>query len=242
MSIHGDSLSLTVIYDNNSYDQNLKKDWGFSCRVKGTNKTILFDTGADGEILLSNMKQLKIDPAEIDLIFLSHEHGDHTGGLFRFLDTNPKVELWFPKSFSTIFKNNITPYQVKSNEVVEFKPILANVYSTGEMGTTIKEQSLIIKTDKGLIVITGCAHPGIIDIIAKAKEQLKEEIYLVIGGFHLLDYPDEDLEKIIKRFRKLGVKKVGPCHCSGDRCRELFKEEYKENFIDIGVGTVIRIK
>jgi 7,8-dihydropterin-6-yl-methyl-4-(beta-D-ribofuranosyl)aminobenzene 5'-phosphate synthase len=63
--------------------------------------------------------------------------------------------------------------------------ICEDVYSTGELGTFIKEESLIIKTSKGLVVITGCAHPGIVNIVKRAKEMLKSDVYLVLGGFHL---------------------------------------------------------
>jgi len=52
------------------------------------------------------------------------------------------------------------------------------------LGTGIKEQSLIIKSAKGLIIITGCAHPGIVNIVKKAKEIFpNENVYLVLGYF-----------------------------------------------------------
>jgi 7,8-dihydropterin-6-yl-methyl-4-(beta-D-ribofuranosyl)aminobenzene 5'-phosphate synthase len=65
---------------------------------------------------------------------------------------------------------------------------------------------------------------------------------MVFGGFHLVAGSDVELKKIIEQFRKLGVEKVGPCHCSGERCRRLFLDEYKEDFVDIGVGKVIQIE
>ena len=101
---------------------------------------------------------------------------------------------------------------------------------------------MIVNTNKGLVVITGCAHPGIVNIIKKTKEIFpKEEIYLVIGGFHLAGFSDSELKNIINDFKKLGVQITAPCHCSGDRTRELFKEEYGENFIENGVGKIINI-
>jgi 7,8-dihydropterin-6-yl-methyl-4-(beta-D-ribofuranosyl)aminobenzene 5'-phosphate synthase len=236
-----DSLTLTVVYDNNPFDKRLKLAWGFSCLVKGREKTILFDTGGDGEILLSNMGKLGIDPAEIELVILSHIHQDHVGGLARFLDVNPKVEVWLPKSFPSGFKGRIEDYGAKYREVTGPIKICEGVYSTGEIGTWIKEQSLILKTDKGLLVITGCAHPGIVEIVAQAKEQLKEKVYLVLGGFHLGGYSDQEIRGLIEYFRNLGVERVGPCHCSGDRARVLFREEYGENFVEIGVGKQILI-
>ena len=75
------SLSISVVYDNNTYKEGLSEAWGFSCVLKGAEKTILFDTGEDGSILLSNMEKLGIHTKEIDLIVLSHFHDDHVGGL-----------------------------------------------------------------------------------------------------------------------------------------------------------------
>jgi len=235
------NATITIVYDNNEYDKNLKTAWGFSCLVELENKNILFDTGGDSPTLLSNMEKLKIDPKKFDMIVLSHIHGDHTGGLTGVLEINPDVTVYVPKSFSNSFKDEIKSYGATFVEVSGPTKILDGVYTTGELGTWIKEQSMIIKTDKGLVVITGCAHPGIVNIVRKAKEITKEDIYLVTGGFHLGSASDADLTQIINAFRELGVKKVGPCHCSGDRCRELFEEEYKDDFIEVGVGKIIKI-
>jgi len=233
------NLSITVSYDNNPYNERLTTAWGFSCVIRGTEKTILFDTGGDGSILLANMEELGINPKEIDLVVLSHIHGDHVGGLPSFLRKNPEVVVYLPKSFPKGFKDGVKEYGAKVVEVQGPLKICQGVYSTGELGTWIKEQSLIIHTEKGLIVITGCAHPGIVKIVNKAKELFKDDVLLVMGGFHLGGESKGEIEKIVSSFRKLGVSYVGPCHCSGDAARQLFKKEYGENFINIGVGRVV---
>jgi len=233
-------LSITVSYDNNSYKGGLTTAWGFSCVIRGTEKTILFDTGGDGSILLTNMKELGINPKEIELVVLSHIHGDHVGGLPNFLEKNPEVVVYLPKSFPKGFKDSMQEYGAKIVEVQGPLKICQEVYSTGELGTWIKEQSLIIYTEKGLIIITGCAHPGIVKIIDKAKKLVKDDVLLVMGGFHLGGESKGEIEKIVSNFRKLGVSYIGPCHCSGDAARQLFKEEYGKNFINVGVGRVVR--
>jgi 7,8-dihydropterin-6-yl-methyl-4-(beta-D-ribofuranosyl)aminobenzene 5'-phosphate synthase len=217
-------ITLITVYDNYKANPELKTGWGFSCLIKIEDKNILFDTGADSETLLSNMEKMGINPKEIDFVFISHLHGDHTGGLSGILKIKPNLKVYKPEDFSG-------PNQ-----------IINGVWTTGPFGTDIKEQSLIIESKQGLIIITGCAHPGIVNIVKKAKEMFpNENVYLVLGGFHLFGASDSELKIIINDFKKLGVQKIAPCHCSGDRCQELFKEEYKENFIENGVGKIIEI-
>ncbi len=235
------NITLTTVYDNYLTNQKLKTGWGFSCLVETKDKTLLFDTGADSETLLYNMEKLKIKPEDVDIIVLSHIHQDHIGGLSGFLEKNSNVIVYLPESFPANFKNDIKARKARVIEVNNATRIIEGVYSTGQLGTFIKEQSLLIATEKGLVIITGCAHPGIVNIIEKAKQLTNQDIYLVIGGFHLSSARDSKLREIINSFRKLEVEKVAPCHCSGNRCRELFEQEYKDNFVSNGVGKIIEI-
>jgi len=236
------SLQMTVVYDNNAFGENLKADWGFSCLIRGLEKSVLFDTGTNGKILLSNMEKLGIHPGEIDTVFLSHEHKDHTGGLEALLNLNSSVEVWLPNFFSSSFKNKIKNKGSTVREVTNFQEICEGAYSSGIIEGWIKEQSLILNTGKGLILITGCAHPRIVKIIDRVKKLLKKNIHMVFGGFHLAAYNENEINEIIWQFQDSRVKKVGPCHCTGDEARRLFAEEYKDDFIEIGVGKVIKVQ
>ena len=236
------SLQVSIVYDNNAFGENLKADWGFSCLIRGLEKSILFDTGTNGKILLSNMEKLGIHPGDFDTVFLSHEHKDHTGGLEALLSQNFSFEVWLPNFFSSSFKNKIKDQGSAVKEVTSFQEICEGAYTSGIIEGWIKEQSLILNTEKGFILITGCAHPRIVNIIATVKELLKKDIHLVFGGFHLAAFNENEIKEIIERFRDYGVERVGPCHCTGDDARRLFAEEYKENFIDIGVGKEIRVQ
>lgn len=150
--------TITVIYDNNSCKAGLETAWGFSCLIEGAEKTILFDTGSNPFLLLRNMESLKVNPGDIDSIFLSHMHWDHAGGLHGIIENRKAVTVFLSKSFSKRLKEDIKTRGTKIVEVRKSARICRNVYSTGELGTSIKEQSLIIRTHKGLLVITGCAH------------------------------------------------------------------------------------
>jgi len=233
---------LIIVYDNNPYEYQLHTAWGFSCLIRLAQRTILFDTGGDSSTLLYNMRQLKIDPGKVDDVFLSHIDGDHTGGLSGFLEQNNSINVYLPQSFPKGFKDEISSTGTKIVEVSTAKELLTGVYTTGELGGGIIEQSLVLKTGRGLVVMTGCAHPGIVEIIRKAKEVVPgNRVYLVIGGFHLSGVSLTQIESIISSFIQLGVEKVAPCHCSGDGARRLFEKGYGDDYIEVGVGKRISL-
>jgi len=230
---------ILVIYDNRTTREDLYPGWGFSALIDLPAKRILFDTGADGKTLLANMERLKLDPATIDTVFLSHPHGDHTGGLEGLLRVNPQLTIYLGRSFSRGFKKALERPGTEPVEITGPKQLFDGVYTTGELGAVLNEQSLIIDTKNGLLVVTGCAHPGIVKIAKTAVEQLNKKIALLLGGFHLGGTRQAEVYSIIDSLRELGVSRVGPCHCTGDEAIELFKRAYKENFIEVGVGSRI---
>jgi 7,8-dihydropterin-6-yl-methyl-4-(beta-D-ribofuranosyl)aminobenzene 5'-phosphate synthase len=231
---------MTILYDNNRFDPRLKTAWGFSCVVRGLEKTVLFDTGGDGPTLLGNMRQLGVEPAEVDIVVLSHIHGDHTGGLERFLEKNRRVTVCLPASFPGNFKKAVMSLGAHVEEVLEPRELFPGAYTTGEIGDGIREQALALETAAGLMVITGCAHPGILKMVRKAREITGEErVYLVVGGFHLGGEHASTLESIADELRRLSVQNVAPCHCSGDGTRKLFRKKFGENYVESGVGKKI---
>lgn len=233
-------VGIAIIYDNNFSKKGLETAWGFSCLIKGPAKTILFDTGGDGALLLRNMKRLRINPEQIELVFLSHIHKDHVGGLSNVLERNPSVTVYMPESFPDAFKEKVKGYGTKVVDVKKPFKICRDVYSTGELGADIKEQSLIIHDERGLIVITGCAHPGLINVVNKVQDLFRRDMFLLIGGFHLTRKSKDELKEIVSSLKKAGVYSIGPSHCTGDAAREVLKEEYQKNFINVGAGRVIK--
>ncbi|MBU7021166.1 MAG: MBL fold metallo-hydrolase [Theionarchaea archaeon] len=237
-----DDLTITVVYDNYAAAEGLETDWGFSCLVEGAEKTILFDTGADGTILLRNMNRLGIDVSKIDAVVISHSHGDHIGGLLdHVLEQNGRITLYLPGSFTETFTNIAEEKGATIVESTEPTRICESVYTTGVLQGVVEEQALAISTAKGLIVVTGCAHPGIVHMVKAAKDVTSEDILFVMGGFHLAERHSEYIEGIIDQLKELGVRYTGPCHCSGDATRELFEREFGDAYISVGVGKVITL-
>jgi len=221
-------MKITIIYDNTAFKKDLQADWGFSCLIEEKDSLysapeqvrcgarILFDTGANGNILLSNMEKLKIDPLSIEEVFISHLHWDHTGGLSELLKINPNIKkIYLPSSMGL------------ENEVVLKEPtkIQENIFSTGELEGI--EQSMGVMTEKGIVLIVGCSHPYMGTILDTAKKFGK--IYAIIGGMH--GFCEFELFKDINL--------ICPTHCTQHK-KEL-KRLYPEKYLEGGAGRIIEI-
>jgi len=234
--------TIITVYDNYLVDPDLTTGWGFGCVVRTPEADILFDTGGDSSVLLSNMDKMGIQPEDIEIVVISHIHGDHVGGLGGFLERNGDVRVVIPASFPDEIRERIRASGAECEEARGPMQICDHVYSSGEMGTSIKEQSLVVCTGQGVVVVTGCAHPGVVNIARQAKQMLpQEEIYLVMGGFHLSGASEPQLRSIIAAFREMGIRQVAPSHCSGDLCRQLFALEYGGDYVEGGLGKTITL-
>ncbi len=211
-------MQLTIIYDNEAWDGALQADWGFSCLVEAFGKKILFDTGAKGDILLGNMKKLDLLPEAIEEIFISHDHWDHTGGLADFLKLHP-VKTYVPLSFQQEMENVET---IRSKNAYQLHE---NIFSTGELEGI--EQSLVLKTEKGLVIIVGCSHPGVQNILAAASQFGTP--YALIGGLHGFEEYD-----VLKELTM-----VCPTHCTKHKAE--IKERFPEKYLEGGAGKVITL-
>ena len=200
-------MKITILYDNNAHP-GFESGWGFSCLVDSSQR-ILFDTGDDGKKLIHNFEKANIDPKSVNKVVLSHNHWDHVDGLRGFRKFNSESEVVHPDDFS---------------EATEISP---GIYTTGALGALPKEQSLVVKTEKGNIVITGCAHPGLERILRTAGNLGR--IYGVLGGFHGFS-----------KFAELeGIQLIAPCHCT--QHTEQIKRKFPAQFEQIQAGSVIEV-
>ena len=213
-------MKTTIVYDNEVRNPGLRQGWGFSALIEDAEASpLLFDTGADGSALLHNMKELNIDPQGISIIIISHAHGDHTGGLSEILRINGIAELYLPNSFGRAFPGrNVTMVKGPIQ-------ICENVFSTGELEDV--EQSLVLKMDGGIFVLTGCAHPGIENILAAAAKFGK--LYGIAGGFHGFHN--------FEAFRGLSL--ICPCHCTVHK--QEIRDSFKDKALECGAGLAIEL-
>lgn len=234
-------LEITVVYENTLHNPDLAAGWGFAALIEYRGHVLLFDTGADGEALLNNMEALHIDPLAIESVILSHNHGDHTGGLEALLASGAQPDVYVLPSFPDAFKRRIS----RTTTVIEATPgqvISEGIFTTGEMGSHTPEQALAIELAQGMVIVTGCAHPGIVAIVEHVKETSSKPIHLVMGGFHLGSKSHAEIATIVQAFRRLGVERVGPCHCTGEQALAAFAAAYGDDFVAIGTGTIIEIQ
>ncbi len=231
---------LMVLYDNRAVG-GFEPDWGFSLLVELEEESILFDTGAKPEILKKNMKSAGVDPREINCVFISHNHWDHIGGLPCLLEVNREFEIYIPEVDCFKIEENI-PDSVVCVPVSAPTYISERALSTGVMPTGMEEpaeeQSLVVFSRFGPVLITGCSHPGIVDIARRAVSLTGEEIFLTIGGFHLYRSTEDEIYSVAEELKKF-TRFIAPCHCTGENGIEIFRETWKDHFIEAKAGVEI---
>lgn len=259
-----DSVEIvTLVEDYAGYETSFLAQHGISFLLDAksghVHKRVLMDVGQSSGPILHNMDILGIDPASIDMIFLSHCHYDHTRGLVGMLREIRKEGIPVI-AHPMIFRPNylLKPYlqhigitgensEERIGEtggclalVREPFELLPGVISTGEVervtdfevpepgiynvegGKLVKDQmlddmSLIVNVrGKGLVLVTGCGHAGIINIIRHAvKITGVSRIEGLMGGFHLIEAGEEKIEKTVKALSEIDLGWVFSGHCTG---------------------------
>ena len=237
-------MQIKVLFDKGSLGKSLHVGWGISFLI---DDRVLFDTGEKGEWLLENTRVLGVDINKIEAVVISHDHWDHWGGLWDLLQQRKGIPVYICPHFSHEFKDKADTLGASLIETERLKEIIPGVFSTGEIpgayhGKYMGEQALVLKTRNGLTVITGCAHPGILKMIEKARNAFTDTpIYLSAGGFHLMESDRRAIEIIADGFMRMGVLKSGPTHCSGETAADIFRQYYGENFITVKAGAQIEV-
>ena len=236
-------MQIKVIAVGSTKWERFIRRWGVSFLI---GEDVLFDTFGDPGVLLNNMRKFNIDTAKIKHIVLSHDDWDHIAGLWYLIRNRKDITVYVCPGFKEGIKNRIALFGVKVIETGEVTQIKDHIYSTGEFcgeseGGKIYEQSVVIKTADSLVVICGCAHPGIVDIVRHVKERFHNDVHSLIGGFHLKNNDDETNGRIIKDLRELGVRRIAPMHCAGKRATEMMRQAFGVDFVKVRERDIVEL-
>jgi len=229
-------MIVTIVYDRTAYNNAyLRTGWGFACLIEDKGKKILFDTGKTSEETSFNLSRLKPDMRTVDAVVISHHHKDHVGGVDAIVKRNVKPPFYVGSSFPSGPRRILREKGVPVLDVARITKIGERIFAGPEMGYfSPKEVPLSLDTDKGMVVIVACAHPGVVKIIKKIKDIFRKNIYLIMGGFHM--EPPFFTALAIRDIIRTKAVKVAPCHCTSSRAIALLREKYRENFITTGAG------
>ena len=240
-----DSVRVTTLVDNDVYKKGLKSSWGLSFFIQvvagNERHVLLMDTSDSFEALSGNAQRLGVNLSLVDAVFISHWHIDHCGSLHHVLPLSKRpVHVYVPSenlyAIRAIREACATPV-VCSRPVKLFEGVL----STGEMWSGMSEHSLLMRLrGRGLVILTGCSHPGLMNIVKRAQAVTGvNKVHAVIGGFHISSM--EEGIKLAEFLRNVGVKLVSPCHCTGVKAKIGIVKVLEKEFVRNGVGKVISI-
>lgn len=224
------NIKITILTENStgkSHNKLCRSEWGFSVYIQNGNKNILLDTG-NTDIYWNNAEKLVIDLNQTDYIILSHHHWDHINGL-KYHKFNEKKKLichpLVPAKQEADFREKLEmdfniiskgkPYEFEPGcfflgEIPRKMSFEKGVYKDDPMKD---DTAIVFRTPKGAVVISGCAHSGICNICEYAKEVTGQNLYAVIGGFHMISDDGDSADETINYFKKETVNKLYPMHC-----------------------------
>lgn len=263
------TIQIRVLIENNS-SEICKGEMGLSFLIETEENKILFDTGASS-LFLENASKLDTNLEDIDYIVLSHGHWDHGNGLEYIKNMklichpNCFIKRYRKKDSSYLglpialeeakekFQLLLTekPYEISENIIFLGEVPRENDYESietafklenGEDDYVFDDSALVIKSEKGLIIVPGCSHAGICNIIEYSKKVTGiEKIYTLIGGLHLKVINDTT-KRTIEYLKNQRIDKLYPVHCTSNTVFNVLYEEL--NGIEVKkthAGDIIRL-
>lgn len=234
-------MQINFVYNNSGCSDKLKTGWGFAAWISLEQHNILFDTGGDGDILAHNLTTTGLDISKLSAVVISHQHWDHIGGLPYLLSQKPEIPILIPPQALEHIKSKVPNANFKT--ITEAQKLYPDLWTTGPMEGThrdkpIWEQSLVLTKGQNAYIISGCSHSGIVNIARQVMQQFPcHRVELLIGGYHLKDTITDSIQNISRQLQALGVRRIAPSHCTGDQAVSIFKANWQENFIALGLGS-----
>jgi 7,8-dihydropterin-6-yl-methyl-4-(beta-D-ribofuranosyl)aminobenzene 5'-phosphate synthase len=229
--------TISILYDNRA-EEELRPGWGFSAWISVGDESVLFDTGADKLVFEHNARALGCNLSTLGALVLSHDHCDHVGAVTAV--TRKGLRLFVPAKFARRFaglrRSGVQVIAVRGPE-----QICPGVKSTGQSGRRIREQALLVDGTEGPVLITGCAHPGIVAVANLATKLAGRPLALIVGGFHLYRNDEAEVRYVAEQLLRLGVVRIAPCHCTGDAAAAILHDGYEDRFLEVSVGSQIKV-
>lgn len=232
-------MKINILTDNHAL-RNFNAEWGLSMFIEFNDKTILLDFG-NSDLFIENGKKLGLEVLNADYFVLSHGHWDHGNGL-KFLpkrklichpgsfikryrgdnylglpytleQAKEKFDLFLSNDYFEIYKDVFFLGSIP--RIIEFESKGTDqVKEDGTLDLVEDDSGLVIKTEKGIVIISGCAHAGICNTIEHARKITNtDKVYAVLGGFHLKG-EDEVTNKTIEYLKKLNINYISTSHCT----------------------------
>jgi 7,8-dihydropterin-6-yl-methyl-4-(beta-D-ribofuranosyl)aminobenzene 5'-phosphate synthase len=199
------------------------------------------DTSSSFQAFIDNTSKLGLDLSEIEAILTSHWHSDHCGALSRVLPLiRHSAPVYVPSASTSGIREimNANGEPVVCSQPIEFTD---GLMSTGEIPNGISEHSLLVNVkNKGLVILVGCSHSGIINILNRAQKVSDvNKIYAVMGGFHTSSVGEG--MRVGELLRELDVRLVSPCHCTSNNAKYGIAKILGERCVKNGSGKMISI-
>ena len=185
----------------------------------------------------------------IDLVGTKLDFTDGTPGYFSlsldFTEADLKekgVDIKYLDSDATEIAEGITVYGNFKRVPLDPKMVIKTDDDKYMIDDFDEEIAVAVDTSKGLVIVTGCSHTGIVNIVNSIKERSGKDVYAVIGGFHLLDASEKQIEDCIANAKELNIKHLGLSHCTGETAKNMFLKEMPENTFINATGSVFEMK
>lgn len=235
-------MKIQLIAEGSTKQERKTLRWGISFLISD----VLFDTFGRADIFWKNVRRHKIGLSRVKHIVISHEDWDHIAGLESFLKKYSGTRVYICKKTGRPLKTLVHKTGGTLIEIDRSRKISRNIFSLGQMRANtgrgvLYEQALVVKSQNGFSIVTGCAHPGVVRIVRCAVKLFGKKIYAVCGGFHMKDKTLEENEKIIRQLQALGIQKVIPLHCAGRNASRLFRKIYQKKFTALRPGQTLSV-
>ena len=228
-------MKISIIFENSAKD-NLECGWGFSALLEKGKETVLFDTGNCGTDTLSNLKTLGFDIAKLSKVVISHNHWDHTGGIFELLKVKKGITFYVGDALGKVYCEEIERRGGKVSKGKDWRQLAEDIFITPELAGDMAEQALVINNKDYVFLLLGCSHPGVEKFIKLSHRRFGKSICFA-GGFHYFPLSDKEISRKIKKINKFPILRAFPMHCTGTKGIALLKESFLVT--ELSTGDVI---